>query len=101
MQLGGDGIIGTEDCLNLDVYSTEGAENLPVMVFLHGGNNQTGNPREIPGEEMVVKNDMVFVSVNYRLGLLGFNCLPALQTAEDSTGNYALLDIAQALDWFR
>ncbi|MCI9148694.1 MAG: carboxylesterase/lipase family protein [Hungatella sp.] len=101
MQLGGDGIIGTEDCLNLDVYSTEGAENLPVMVFLHGGNNQTGNPREIPGEEMVVKNDMVFVSVNYRLGLLGFNCLPALQTAEDSTGNYALLDIAQALDWVK
>lgn len=99
MQLGSDGIIGTEDCLNLDIYSTKDAKKLPVMVFIHGGNNQTGNTNELRGEEMVVKDDMVFVSVNYRLGLLGFNCLPALQTEEGATGNYALLDIAKALDW--
>ncbi len=99
MQLGSDGIIGTVDCLNLDIYSTKDAEKLPVMVFIHGGNNQTGNTNELRGEEMVVKDDMVFVSVNYRLGLLGFNCLPALQTEEGATGNYALLDIAKALDW--
>ena len=101
MQLGGDGIIGTEDCLNLDIYSTKDAKKLPVMVFIHGGNNQTGNTNELRGEEMVVKDDMVLVSVNYRLGLLGFNCLPALQTEADSTGNYALLDIAKALDWVK
>lgn len=101
MQLGKDGIIGTEDCLNLDVYSTKDAEKLPVMVFIHGGNNQTGNTKELLGEEMVVKDDMVFVTVNYRLGLLGFNCLPALLTQEGSTGNFALLDIAKALDWVR
>ena len=101
MQLSGEEVTGTEDCLNLDIYSTKNAEKLPVLVFLHGGNNQTGNTKEIIGSDMVVKNDMVFVSVNYRLGLLGFNCLPALQTEAGSTGNYALLDIAKSLDWVK
>lgn len=101
LQLSGNDIIGTEDCLNLDIYSTGKADKLPVMVFLHGGNNQTGNTKEIIGTDLVKQNDMVFVSVNYRLGLLGFNCLPSLQTDDDATGNYALLDIAKALDWVK
>jgi len=92
---------GTEDCLNLDVYTTEGAENLPVLVYIHGGNNQTGGSSEIEGSRIVVNNHCVYVSLNYRLGLLGFNCLPALQTEEGSTGNYTLLDIAKALDWVK
>ena len=92
---------GTEDCLNLDVYAPEGAENLPVLVFLHGGNNQTGNTRELIGSELVVNDECVFVTLNYRLGIFGFNCLPALQTEEGSTGNYAMLDVAKALDWVK
>ncbi len=94
-------ISGEEDCLNLDIYSTEGAENLPVMVYIHGGNNQTGDSSEIKGTEIVVDENCVFVSLNYRLGILGFNCLPAFQTEEDATGNYAMLDIAKALDWIQ
>ena len=92
---------GTEDCLNLDVYAPEGAENLPVLVFLHGGNNQTGNTKELIGSELVVNDACVFVTLNYRLGIFGFNCLPALQTAEGATGNYAMLDVAKALDWVK
>ena len=92
---------GTEDCLNLDVYAPEVAENLPVLVFLHGGNNQTGNTKELIGSELVVKDNCVFVTLNYRLGIFGFNCLPALHTEEGSTGNYAMLDVAKALDWVR
>ena len=92
---------GTEDCLNLDVYAPEGAENLPVLVFLHGGNNQTGNTKELIGSELVVKDECVFVTLNYRLGIFGFNCLPALHTEEDSTGNYAMLDVIKALDWVK
>ena len=92
---------GTEDCLNLDVYAPEGAENLPVLVFLHGGNNQTGNTKELIGSELVVNDGCVFVTLNYRLGIFGFNCLPALQTEEGSTGNYAMLDVAKALDWVK
>lgn len=95
----GSGPIGTEDCLKLDVYSTPSARKLPVLVFLHGGNNQTGNTKEIIGAELVVNDECVFVSVDYRLGLFGFNCLPALCPGADDTGNFALLDIAKALDW--
>lgn len=94
-------ISGTEDSLNLDIYATQGADKLPVLVYLHGGNNQTGTSLEIPGTEIVADEGCVYVSVNYRLGLLGFNCLPALQTEENSTGNYSLLDIAKSLDWVK
>lgn len=95
------GPIGTEDCLKLDVYTTADAYRRPVLVFIHGGNNQTGNTTEVLGQELVVKDECVFVSVDYRLGLFGFNCLPALQTGENDTGNYTLLDIAKALEWVR
>jgi para-nitrobenzyl esterase len=92
---------GTEDCLNLDIYAAPDAEKLPVLVYIHGGNNQTGSSREIEGSKVAVRDNCVYVSLNYRLGLLGFNCLPALQTEENSTGNYTLLDIAKALDWVK
>lgn len=91
---------GSENCLNLDVYAPDGAEKLPVLVYVHGGNNQTGNTAEIPGTDLVITNNCVYVSINYRLGLLGFNCLPALQD-EGETGNYGMLDIAKALDWVK
>lgn len=91
---------GSEDCLNLDVYAPEDAKDLPVLVYVHGGNNQTGNTTEIPGTDLVITNNCVYVTINYRLGLLGFNCLPALQ-AEGETGNYGMLDVAKALDWVK
>ena len=94
-------ISGSEDCLNLDVYAPNNASNLPVLVYIHGGNNQTGTSSEIEGSQIVVDENCVYVSLNYRLGLLGFNALPAFQTEADSTGNYAMLDIAKALDWVR
>lgn len=101
LQLASGAAVGTEDALYLDVYAQEGgSDKKPVLVYLHGGNNQTGNTGEIPGFELVKTNDAVFVSVNYRLGLLGFNTLPAL-TDEGETANYALQDMALALDWVR
>lgn len=92
---------GTDDCLNLDVYSTKNAKNLPVLVYVHGGNNQSGNAQEIEGNEIVQKDNCVYVSLNYRLGLLGFNCLPALLDNKNNTGNFTLLDIAKGLDWVK
>lgn len=93
--------IGSEDCLRLDVYSVPSAHSRPVLVYLHGGNNQIGDSLELSGGELVENDDCVFVSVNYRLGLFGFNCLPALCSGGEATGNFALLDIAKALDWVR
>ena len=94
-------VSGSEDCLNLDVYAPANAKNLPVMVYIHGGNNQTGSSTEIDGTQITVDENCIYVSLNYRLGILGFNALPAFHTSKDSTGNYAMLDIAMALDWVR
>ena len=91
--------VGTEDCLKLDVYAPDGAAGLPVVVYFHGGGNRTGSPEELPGGSLSARAECVLVSVGYRLGLLGFNSLPALQNGPDSTGNYALLDAAKAFDW--
>lgn len=92
---------GTDDCLNLDVYSKPKAQKLPVIVYIHGGNNQSGNAQEIKGNEIVQRNNCVYVSLSYRLGLLGFNCLPSLINKQNKTGNFALLDIAKGLDWVK
>ena len=93
--------LGSEDCLRLDVYAVPSAHDRPVLVYLHGGNNQTGSSLSLPGGDLVENDHCVFVSVNYRLGLFGFNCLPALCPEAGDTGNFALLDIAKALDWVR
>lgn len=91
---------GTTDCLNLDIYTKSNSENLPVIVYIHGGNNQTGSSFEIPGTDLVKEQDVVYVSVNYRLGLLGFNCLPAVLD-ENESGNFGLMDIKKSLEWVK
>jgi para-nitrobenzyl esterase len=94
-------LTGSTDCLNLDIYTTSDAENLPVLVYVHGGNNQTGSSYgEVVGNDLVVNDDCVVVSLNYRTGLFGYNALPAI-TEEGTTGNYGLQDIAFALQWVR
>ncbi|MDO4466605.1 MAG: carboxylesterase family protein [Bacillota bacterium] len=94
-------VIGTTNALTMDIYTTKEAEKAPVVVFVHGGNNQTGSSFEIPGNDMVKKDGIVYVSVNYRLGLLGFNNLPALLDEENNTGNFTMLDLAKSLQWVR
>lgn len=93
--------VGSTDCLNLDVYTKKDAKDLPVVVYVHGGNNQTGTSFEIPGYDMVKTDDIVYVSVNYRLGLLGFMNLPAVLDDDNPTGNFTMLDLAKALTWVR
>ncbi|MCD8147351.1 MAG: carboxylesterase family protein [Clostridiales bacterium] len=94
-------LVGTTDCLNLDIYTTSDAENLPVLVYVHGGNNQTGSSYgEVVGNDLVVNDECVVVSLNYRTGLFGYNALPAI-TEEGTSGNYGLLDITFALQWVR
>lgn len=101
IQLSSGEVVGTEDCLNLTVTSKVGHAGKPVLVFVHGGNNQTGTSAEIIGDQLVDRADCVYVSLNYRLGLLGFNCLPSLVKEEGASGNFGMLDIALALDWVK
>lgn len=94
---------GTEDdALTLDIWRPQNTkQNLPVMVYVHGGNNQTGSAADISGASFAAAHNMVFVSINHRLGALGYNPLPALKDGDpaNDSGNYGLLDIHQALTW--
>lgn len=104
IQLSNGKIVGSENCLNLDIYRPNtNQNNLPVLMYIHGGNNQTGASTEISAKELAVNANCVVVSVNYRLGVLGFNSLPALKTGDkyEDSGNYALLDISKSLDWIK
>lgn len=104
LQFNGKNVIGQEGVLTLDVYRPDNAEkNLPVLVFIHGGNNQTSNSRLWMGEKFAKEANAVYVSVQYRLGLLGFNNLPALANgnALKDSGNYGLIDQAYALEWIK
>ena len=72
-------VTGSEASLNLDVVRPDTKKkNLPVLVYIHGGNNQTGTAQEIKGNSFVKDLNAVYVSVNYRLGVLGFNPLAAV-----------------------
>lgn len=104
VQLTNGEVVGEEEALNLDIYRPASEkENLPVLVYIHGGNNQTGKSSEISGASFVKGHDAIVVSVNYRLGVLGFNPLEAVSTGsdEEKSGNYSLLDIAKSLDWVK
>jgi len=96
-----------EDCLFLNVWTPEdrGEEPLPVLFWIHGGgfvNGGSAEPR-LDGTTLA-RHGVVLVSVNYRLGRLGFFAHPAL-TAEDADGgrlaNYGIMDQIAALEWVR
>ena len=96
----------SEDCLTLNVWAPEGAEGpLPVMFWIHGGglNNGSGTAALYDGTNLAKRGVMV-VTINYRLGRLGFFGHPALTAeagGEDLVGNYGLADIIAALEWVR
>lgn len=99
---------GSEDCLSLNIWRpAHDGKDLPVIVFIHGGSNITGYSADplYDGAALAKKANAVVVTANYRLGQLGFFRHPALRdaavdptlTADDQSGNYAVLDIIQAL----
>ncbi|MBQ6001311.1 MAG: carboxylesterase family protein [Synergistaceae bacterium] len=90
--------------LTLDIYRPANDKtNLPVFFYIHGGNNQTGRSSALPATAFTKDVDSVVISINHRLGLLGFCALPALKngTPEENSGNFAMLDFAAALDWVK
>lgn len=89
---------GNEDCLYLNVYAPESGENLPVMVWLHGGAFVFGNGGGEYDPTRLVQEDVIVVTLNYRLGLLGFLAHPNL---EADGGNFGLMDQQQALRWVK
>ncbi|XP_046580393.1 para-nitrobenzyl esterase-like [Haliotis rubra] len=98
--------VGNEDCLYLNVWSPslDGSDSLPVMVWIHGGDLVVGNGSMVaysPNPEVARDLQFVFVSMNYRLGPLGFMTLDLLSKASETrtSGNYGFMDQIQVLKW--
>lgn len=95
-----------EDCLYLNVHRpATPSDDLPVMVWIHGGGLKTGSGT-LPAEmaKGLVEEDVVLVSINYRLGRLGYFAHPALEAEAEAGGekpvaNFGLLDQIAALEW--
>ena len=101
---GNDEIVGTEDCLYLDIKApTKKSEKLlPVMFWIHGGGNISGLKDIYDFSTMVKKHDVIIVSINYRLGPFGWFTHPSIQNKQnglDKTSNFGTLDIIKALEW--
>ncbi|MEV7038403.1 carboxylesterase family protein [Amycolatopsis sp. NPDC051061] len=91
----------TEDCLSLNVYRPQGAKGkLPVLVWIHGGGFTGGAGQDTDPRKFAEQANAVVVTVNYRLGALGFLNLPQLrQESADGPGNFGLLDQQAGLRW--
>ncbi len=93
-----------EDCLYLNVWTTAKLENekQPVIVWIYGGGftSESANCDIYDGEELA-KKGIVFVSINYRVGILGFMAHPELskESGYDASGNYGFMDQIAALKW--
>ena len=93
----------SEDALYLNIWKPAGAqEKLPVLVYIHGGSLQTGQPwyADYSGEGLARKG-VIAVNLGYRLGVFGFLADEELaaESPNGTTGNYGLLDQIQALKW--
>lgn len=113
-QLEGRQLVGDEDCLQLNVWTRQGyspQDKKPVMVFIHGGGNIVGaSGNALPGgavladgANIVEAHDVIAITIQYRLGPLGFLTTQALDDAspDKRSGNYAHLDQIKALQWIK
>lgn len=94
-------VLGSEDCLYLNVYAPTAGSLLPVLVFVHGGAYRNGAGSDYDATALSRKGDVVVVTVNYRLGAFGFLAHPALsaESFDNASGQYGLLDQRVALKW--
>lgn len=99
-------VMDCEDCLYLNLWSPAKTpdDKLPVFVWVHGGGMTagTGMAPFFEGEQLAAKG-VIVVTINYRLGLFGFLCHPELsaESPQRTSGNYALLDMREAVIWLR
>jgi len=99
--------IGSENCLYLNVYTpkqtnaaaSEDGSGLPVMVWIHGGGLTTGSGANYDPSPLVEAGSVIVVTINYRLGLLGFFAQSSLDAEGHLNANYGLMDQQFALKW--
>jgi para-nitrobenzyl esterase len=105
---GSGGVLGSEDCLYLNVYVPDAdppPHGFPVMVWIHGGGYAVFSGSLFDPTPLVEKGNVIVVTLNYRLGYLGFFAHPALDAEgrqnSRPVANYGLMDQQFALDWIR
>jgi para-nitrobenzyl esterase len=105
LDLGFYRIVGSEDCLFLNIWRPMKSGSFPVMVWIHGGDllQGSGSTPMYWGDRLAKNHDVVVVTINYRLGPFGFLYHPALaeEDPHHSSGNYGLMDQVMALEWVR
>lgn len=92
----------SEDCLTLNVWAPAEARKAPVVVWIHGGSLRIGGSAQpMYDGANFARRGVIFVSANYRLGVLGWLAHPSLaaESPQHATGNYGLLDQLEALRW--
>ena len=99
-QPSGAGIIGSEDCLYLNLYMP-GIDNhkRAVVIWVHGGGMTAGSGQGMDGHAFADQDDIITITINYRLGALGFLYLGDLGKEYRQSGNLGLLDVIAALQW--
>jgi para-nitrobenzyl esterase len=93
-----------EDCLYLNIYRPtgvvhKGSAPLPVMVWIHGGALVVGESDDYDPTKLIATNNVIVVTLNYRLGYLGYLAESGLDTEGHTAANYGLMDQQFALDW--
>ena len=93
-----------EDCLRVNVWtpSIDDGKKRPVLFWIHGGGFSAGSSQELPstdGENLSKRGDVVVVSINHRLNILGFLDLSAYGEKYKHSANSSVLDMAAALEW--
>jgi para-nitrobenzyl esterase len=93
----------TEDCLDLNVYVPAGAVRRAVLVWFHGGGLTAGAGQDVVPDTFARRTGTVVVTVNYRLGAMGFLAAAGLdqETRDGVSGNFGMLDQQAALRWVR
>ena len=99
---------GSEDCLYLNVFTPKkisSNKKLPVMFWIHGGGNTSGEAASYDFSKLASTHELVIVSINYRLGFLGWFYHPSFAATsnnlEDKSGNFGTLDQIMALKWVK
>ncbi len=99
---------GSEDCLYLNIFTPKklnSDKKLPVMFWIHGGGNTSGEAASYDFSKLANAHELVIVSINYRLGFLGWFYHPAFAATsndlEDKSGNFGTLDQIMALKWVK
>ncbi|MBW2272551.1 MAG: carboxylesterase family protein [Deltaproteobacteria bacterium] len=107
---------GSEDCLYLNIFAPRfepgavprAGARLPVLFWIHGGGNTVGRADPYDGSLLALGEEVIVVTLNYRLGVFGWFAHPALRSAEgggtsvdDRSGNYGTLDLVRGLEWVR